>query len=230
MKYTEDDMLNYVIYPSLINHLLFWLVSITFIGLDYLYERYNFLNSHRIQNKRIDWKKYKITIIYIIINQIFVNIPSFILCIDFSKNMNNIALPLYLLPFQIFGIIILEDFLFYSIHYLFHTKVVYWIHKRHHEWNVTSGLISQYCHPIEQLLCNVFPIVFCGYIFRLNWFCFNIWINLATLNAIIVHSNFNMIRVSTSHDIHHQYCKYNYGVTGMMDYLCGTKKAFKSNK
>jgi hypothetical protein len=56
----------------------------------------------------------------------------------------------------------------------------------------------------------------------LDWICYNIWLNLATFNALLVHSDFDIYGFGKGHDKHHKYRKCQYGVLGVMDYLCGT--------
>lgn len=42
-----------------------------------------------------------------------------------------------------------EDFLFYWIHRLLHTKHIYpYIHKMHHAHGTTVGIAAEYAHPV----------------------------------------------------------------------------------
>jgi len=58
---------------------------------------------------------------------------------------------------QIFLFMIVEDFIFFMTHAALHQKFLYWIHKQHHEYNVTVSLAAEYSHPIEFVLANMIP-------------------------------------------------------------------------
>ena len=77
-----------------------------------------------------------------------------------------------------------------------------------------------YAHPLEHLLCNLLPIIITGYLFRLDWICFNIWLVIVTINTLITHSDYKLI--GKEHDYHHKYRTCNYGTSVIMDYLLGT--------
>ena len=132
--------------------------------------------------------------------------------------MNEYALPISYLPIQIICLVIFEDILFYVTHRIIHFKWLYKnIHYIHHEWTVPVAIRSQYAHPIEHLLSNVLPVVVLGHLFRLNWICYNIWFNFASINSLLVHSDYKLISFGKEHNLHHRYRNGNYGVTGLID-------------
>ena len=54
---------------------------------------------------------------------------------------------------------IIEDFLFFFIHKLLHTKYLYKkIHKIHHEYYSPMPLTAFYSHPLEFILSNIVPL------------------------------------------------------------------------
>ena len=53
---------------------------------------------------------------------------------------------------QFFFFLFVEDTAFYWSHYTLHRPQFYWIHKKHHEYNITISLASTYAHPIEYIL------------------------------------------------------------------------------
>ena len=52
---------------------------------------------------------------------------------------------------------VIEDFFFFLAHSALHRPQFYWIHKRHHEYNVTVSIAAEYCHPLEFFLANMLP-------------------------------------------------------------------------
>jgi fatty acid hydroxylase domain-containing protein 2 len=57
--------------------------------------------------------------------------------------------------------IFFEEVLFYYTHRMFHSRFFYTrFHKQHHEWKSPIAITAIYCHPIEQLVCNLFPVMF----------------------------------------------------------------------
>lgn len=226
LNLTIYDYIDYAILPTIINLLIFWVVSFLFMLLDDYCEKHKLLKKYKIQGNDIngiDWISYYKSLKLVISNQIFVNITLTLLMTPYSKNMDSNSLPLVYLPLQIIGIIILEDILFYSVHYLLHTKKLYKsVHKIHHEWIIPVAVSAIYAHPIEHILSNMLPIMISGYVVRLNWISYNIWVNIATLNALLVHSDHFIYKFGYSHNKHHKYRKYNYGTNGLIDIIMGT--------
>jgi len=61
---------------------------------------------------------------------------------------------------QNFFCVFVLDFLFHMNHRLFHHPFVYKrLHKIHHEYKVSIFCATVYCHPIEMLVCNIFPSI-----------------------------------------------------------------------
>ena len=48
-----------------------------------------------------------------------------------------------------------EQITFYAVHRLLHTPPFYWIHKQHHEYNVTISLALVYANPLEHIVANL---------------------------------------------------------------------------
>lgn len=61
---------------------------------------------------------------------------------------------------DIFGVIIVDEVLFYYGHRLFHENTWLYInvHKIHHEFQFPCGLVAAYAHPSEMLISNVLPL------------------------------------------------------------------------
>ena len=58
---------------------------------------------------------------------------------------------------QFFFFLFVEDIAFYWSHYLLHQPQFYWIHKKHHKYNVTITLAATYAHPLEYFFGNMIP-------------------------------------------------------------------------
>lgn len=231
---TLNNYINYGILPLLITMINFWVLTVIFITLDHYCESNNILNNWKYHrkylNSRINWNKYIKSINLVILNQVIVNLPVSLLCVPFNMDLNKNALPYYCLPLQIIGIYFIEDVLFYSFHRLIHCKLLYkYIHSIHHEWNVPVVISTIYCHPIEHLCGNILPIMITGHLFRLDWVSYNIWLNIASINALIVHSDYNIYNFGKSHNEHHKYRTCHYGTGCIMDYLFGTDKLIKTD-
>jgi len=57
---------------------------------------------------------------------------------------------------QILFFMLSEDFFFYWGHRLLHHPKLYpYIHKIHHEYNITVSLCAEYAHPFEFLVANI---------------------------------------------------------------------------
>jgi methylsterol monooxygenase len=100
---------------------------------------------------------------------------------------------------------------FYYIHRLFHHPLLYSkIHKIHHQWTVPISISSVYCHPLEQIICNLWPIMsgpillgdLCGNHIISAW----LWIIISMTSSTIYHSgyHFPFILSPESHDFHHK--------------------------
>lgn len=58
---------------------------------------------------------------------------------------------------QFFMWMFLEDILFYWSHSSLHNPKLYWIHKKHHEYNIAVTIASTYAHPLEFIFGNAIP-------------------------------------------------------------------------
>ena len=58
---------------------------------------------------------------------------------------------------QFMFFLIVEDVTFYWSHRLLHHPQFYWIHKKHHQYNISITLAATYAHPIEFILGNALP-------------------------------------------------------------------------
>ena len=132
-------------------------------------------------------------------------------------------------PFVILFYMIMFDILFYSLHKYFHVnKYLYTkIHKIHHYWTKPLAITGIACHPIEFIVVIMFPYIFPIILFpytHIYWIYF--YSMITAINNTVTHSGLFALG-ARNHDIHHQYSKYNYGITIIpgfgMDYIFNTK-------
>ena len=96
--------------------------------------------------------------------------------------------------YQILFFMIVEDFFFYWTHRLIHMSFLYkYIHKQHHDFNVTISVSSEYTHPIEYALGNILPVNAGPLIFgrgRVHAVTYYMWVIFRTVFAIEAHSGY----------------------------------------
>lgn len=125
--------------------------------------------------------------------------------------------------YKYIGYILIEDFLFYTIHrYLLHGPWFSRIHKYHHEWTNPMVFAALDSHPIEHLLTNVIPTTLGPLILGSNRVLLYWWIRMATIAGVTSHCGIYRLGAKF-HDLHHQYLNGNYGVLGLMDFLKNTR-------
>ncbi|KAF8788702.1 Fatty acid hydroxylase domain-containing [Argiope bruennichi] len=122
-------------------------------------------------------------------------------------------------------IVLLEEIAFYYLHRFFHTPFLFrHIHKVHHKWETPIAITAGLCHPIEHVLCNIFPITLGPVVLGSHLITTWLWFCIATLSTLVLHSGFRILRFPESevHDLHHIKHSKNYGNVGLMDRLHGT--------
>ena len=189
------------------------------------------LNSPRIESCKVspepwpwvsdkNFKKQLLEVLKVaLFNQIIV-IPSitsvFGLGVNYQTDPDLFPGPLKL-SLQLLFFMIVEDFCFHWSHKILHTSFFYkYIHKKHHEFNVTISVSSEYAHPLEYLIGNIFPLgagptfLGMGNVHIVTWY---MWVILRSLHTAEGHSGyivpwspFRFLPFSVSsgyHDFHH---------------------------
>jgi len=133
-----------------------------------------------------------------------------------------------------------DDFMFYWNHRFLHLKSIYpYIHKIHHEYNLTVSIASEYVHPIEFIVGNVLPPALGPKLLgsRVHFVTYILWVVIRILEAADGHSGyefswspFRLLPLSSSsiyHSFHHSHNVGNYGsFFTFWDTLCGTNKHY----
>jgi sterol desaturase/sphingolipid hydroxylase (fatty acid hydroxylase superfamily) len=165
-------------------------------------------------------KLYRPLVKRVILN-LFVVIPGFL----FSLNMMGLEFTgiahFNLWQFVHIGIcLIMTDIMFYTGHRVLHTKLLYPIHKVHHQLIQPVGFGAFHAHPVEVILCNILPAIIPLYILPMHWIIVCLYICIGAVNSVSSHSDRGVS--DKFHDLHHTTNKYNYGAIGFMDLVCNT--------
>jgi sterol desaturase/sphingolipid hydroxylase (fatty acid hydroxylase superfamily) len=112
-----------------------------------------------------------------------------------------------------------QEILWYIIHRLFHTRLLYSIvHKKHHEYVNVVAFCTLYSHPLEIIFSNLLPISTSMLLFNHHIYTFYLIFTFATVLSIWDH-----VSDKTPHSIHHRSPNFNYSYL-FMDYIFGTRK------
>jgi len=141
---------------------------------------------------------------------------------------------------QVIFFMLCEDFFFYWCHRLLHHPKLYpYIHKIHHEYNITISIAAEYAHPLEFLFGNILPTnsgpkILGG---QVHFATLLIWTVIRLMETVDGHcgyefswSPYRLLPLSGSsiyHNFHHSHNVGNYGsFFTLWDTLCGTNRHF----
>lgn len=147
--------------------------------------------------------------------------------------------PWYVLLFQMFCCLVLEDTWQYFVHQLLHHRTLYkHIHKMHHHFQAPFGMVAEYAHPIETVVLGIGffigILLLCNHLIMM-W----LWMIVRVLETVDVHSGydfpyFNPLHLlpgyagARFHDFHHMNFNGNYASTFIWwDWLFGTDKQYR---
>lgn len=128
--------------------------------------------------------------------------------------------------------VLLEICSFY-VHRLMHTKYFYKsFHKIHHEFKLPIPMEAMYNHPIEHVVMSLVPVFVGPIVLRSQLSVSLLWIMINLISSMTDHANihFPFLKSPRFHNYHHETSIGNYGITGMMDYIYGTDRHFRSSK
>ena len=177
----------------------------------------------------------------LIINPVLTYIDSLI---QFNKVIDMSQSPTFLemLP-QLLIMLFMEDFFFFSFHYLLHTKTFYRFHKHHHEHTTTTTFAGLDSHTFEYILVNIIPAAIfmtaAEVIAPLHVTTMTLWIIYRTWDGFNSHSGYNftwdfvqVLPFCTNddfHDFHHTFNAGNLSSTfRFWDCVFATNKDFQA--
>ena len=79
------------------------------------------------------------------------------------------------------------------------------IHKKHHEWTASIGLVAFYCHPLEHILSNLLPPALGPLIMGSHIATAWLWFAMAIGSTCMAHSGYHFPFQPSpeAHDYHH---------------------------
>lgn len=162
-------------------------------------------------------------VLCVLFNQLCLTLPlSYVLVPFFNQDTSPPSTLSYLPYLGVF--IVIEEVLFYYLHRAMHTSwwLYNYVHWWHHTWKQPVAIVALSCHPIEYLATNLFPLLAGPILLQSSRPVTEMWIAIATINAVATHSGYDVVTDGT-HDIHHAKRNGNYGILGILDWCHGTK-------
>jgi len=224
----SDDFL-FISVSIALHFFFYWSLSLALRHLD-LYHYPKFLYKLKWQPKQqVTKEEYNEIFICAITQQLLVGVPFYYVgkyffnSLGFELNYSSNFPSITKIIFDIILILFFEDLFFFTSHYLFHKIPFIYrnVHKKHHRFQAPVGAASIYAHPIESIVCNLFPAIVGPFVAGTHIIVFWAWISIATINTVLSHSGYAFW--NQDHDIHHEKFAYNYGI-GLFDRLFGTYK------
>jgi sterol desaturase/sphingolipid hydroxylase (fatty acid hydroxylase superfamily) len=118
---------------------------------------------------------------------------------------------------------ILTEIIFFYSHKLFHTKLLYKFHEKHHLFIKPSAFSALYCSTAEMVFCNQLSTIFGPIISGMNIWELSLWSLLCALNVLKAHSGSRLpFFNSRYHDLHHEKRKVNFGFLYVLDIIHGS--------
>lgn len=218
-----------------------WTIAAVALFLIYVVFR-KYFQRHKIQDTPFDWKQFRHEIAFSFLTLSFGNLIGFATELIVTSGVSTVLktpvnlATLFLIIGQFFLYFVLFDIYFYFMHRLFHTKLLYWMHKYHHRSVVPDPLSAFSFHPLEALLTGGFvPLMVL--IFHLHLYAIIAATTFGVLNSVLIHSghevfprwwyrkdSFSRFYLSPMfHDRHHSTYRYNFGgFTTIWDRVFGT--------
>jgi sterol desaturase/sphingolipid hydroxylase (fatty acid hydroxylase superfamily) len=143
--------------------------------------------------------------------------------------------PLILLHFLLYAITF--EVMFYAIHRLLHTPLLYhWVHAFHHRFRAPLPYSGACVHPVEFVLAYIVPNLTAAALFNFSFPEYLLFLSLEYIHNVHDHCGYHypwdpfaylFSQNSQVHDEHHRLYRVNYSgaFTMALDHLFGTYKA-----
>ncbi len=214
---TFTEILYITFWQYIILNLSYYIPSLILFLIDYNL----WFVQYKIQDKIINMVQlYKKVIPQVMFNTLVLPIPFMLILANFI-NVMNYKFSVAKLVFDLTTTPLLVEMLFYTAHRIFHTKLFYKYHKKHHEINVPIGVSALYMTPIDAIFGNLLPSYLPLLMISAHPVSVCCWIGLGSFNTVLMaHSGFKWL--ADFHDYHHANPKKNYGTNLYMDKLFRT--------
>lgn len=216
--------------------LVFWGLGIPYILLSTT-GKPAWLQKHKIQDSNPGRKGPKVplskAVKLVLFNQFAGTLPFllglYFLLMSLGYEIERTTESWYIILAQLAAFLIIEDVLFFAVHWVMHKK---WFFKRfhrvHHEYRESIAIATHYVHYVEHIFGNLIPVFTGVLILQPHPFTILFWIMIVVMNALHTHSGyaFPWMSYSVHHDWHHYHVNGSFSAVGLMDKIFGTDKAF----
>ena len=120
-------------------------------------------------------------------------------------------------PLRLIPALVIEDMLYYSVHRAFHNTRLYRHHKLHHSYAYVEPFMALYGSILENICLNFLTVGFTAIVTGMNIYLLCIWVTAASMYGLVSHMD------TSTHSLHHLLPDKNFGVTGLTDFMCGTR-------
>lgn len=217
-----DGIITRVIVPWLLMMTIYWFCGGLFLLIDY-FKFPKIIYNTKFQ-KRINTTNSTLNCIKVVLfNQIFLILPLFyIMSYYLPLKISNQPPSLISLIQQTIITQLTGEILYYVVHRMLHHRMIYkYIHKMHHDYKISIGIVSLYAHPLEIIIGNILALIGPIFFFNCDLFVFYISVVLGFIDSIFDHCGYDI--KDRFHDLHHEKTIYNYGSLGLLDYIFNTK-------
>lgn len=217
--------------------IVFWALGIPYIYLT-MSGKFPSLQKYKIQDSHPGRNGPKVplskAIKLVLFNQFAGTLPFLVLLYYLVAHFGYAKLhpvePWYVILLQLLAFLLVEDVLFFAVHWTMHKKWFFKkFHRVHHEYRESIAIATHYVHYVEHIFGNLIPVFAGIIILQPHPFTILFWILVVVMNALHTHSGyaFPWMSYSVHHDWHHYHINGSFSAVGLMDKVFGTDKALE---